>query len=169
MSWCDRRGLLGLAMTAAALATSGCFRPMLAEGAPAAALRDAIALPPVEGRLSRVLVETLQSRLGRGGADARFSLSVDQDFDERGLLIRQDNAVTRIQVRARARYRLTAAGAAEPVLEGSIISEAGYDQTASLFATRTTRRAVQERLSRDLAERLARRILANADRLGATG
>ncbi|MEL6127111.1 MAG: LPS assembly lipoprotein LptE [Pseudomonadota bacterium] len=173
MSWSDptnRRRALRLAVASTALlALPGCLRPMLAETAPGGQIIGQVDLPPIKDRLGRVMTRTLESRLGRTGADPRFRLEVDQRLSERGLLIAQDNAVTRRQITAQARFRLYETGSAEPVLEGEVVNETGFDETASLFASRTTRRAIEERLIRDLAERIARRVQARAPTLLAAG
>lgn len=170
MSWYDRRGALRLGLQAmVATGLAGCFRPMLAEDTAASALRGEVALPPVRDRLSRAMNDVLQSRLGRPGVDPTFRLVVNRELGERGLLVQQDRAVTRINVTAVARFALYRDGLADPVLEGRLVSEAGYDQTASLYASRTTKRDVEERLMRDLGERIARRVLVRAGALAETG
>ncbi|MEM6486708.1 MAG: LPS assembly lipoprotein LptE [Pseudomonadota bacterium] len=144
---------------------AGCFRPMLAEQSPSQAVVGEIVLPDIDSRLSRVLVRRLEDRLGRGGPNAVYRLEVDQQLAKRGLLVAQDNAITRIQLLASATYRLFRVGEAEPALSGTVRAEAGYDETTSLFASRAAERDVEERLSREIAEQIARRILARAGRL----
>jgi hypothetical protein len=142
---------------------------MLTEGTDASQLRGSVALPPVRDRLGRVMNDVLRSRLGRPGATPSFRLEVNRELSERGLLVQQDNAVTRNNITAVARFALYRGGVVEPVLEGTLVSEAGFDQTASLYASRTTKRDVEERLMRDLGERIARRILARAPSLAQAG
>ncbi|MEM6944248.1 MAG: hypothetical protein AAF565_10915 [Pseudomonadota bacterium] len=112
--------------------------------------------------------ETFEDRLGKP-SEPRYRLEVNTRIRERGLLVAQDNAVTRLQLNAIAVMRLFRSGSVEPVMEEVLVSEAGFDQTASLYASRTTRRDIEERLARDLAERISRRVLAAAGRLEATG
>ena len=163
MSSSERRALLaGLG----ALALGGCFRPMLREDGAAAALRHRIALPAVDGRFDHHLVESLEDRLGEP-VDPAYRLEVVSTLTERGLAIAQDNAVTRVSVLAQAAWTLWRAGAAEPLISDVVYSEAGYNATGSLFATRVTQRDVEERLARDLGERIARAILARAAELAA--
>ncbi|MGF1553103.1 MAG: LPS assembly lipoprotein LptE [Paracoccaceae bacterium] len=159
---------LGLA-AGIGIALPGCLRPMLAEESEASAVRGRVALPPVTDRLSRAMNDVLQSRLGRPGPDPTLRLVVDRQLSERGLLVQQDNAVTRINVTAIARFALYRDGVAEPVLEERLVSEAGFDQTASLYASRTTKRDVEDRLMRDLGERIARRVLVRTRSSEATG
>ncbi|MEO0959657.1 MAG: hypothetical protein AAFY66_14535 [Pseudomonadota bacterium] len=72
-------------------------------------------------------------------------------------------------MRATAVMRLFRDGVPEPVLQDILVSEAGFDETASLFASRTTERDIEERLVRDLAERISRRVLARASQIEAAG
>ncbi|MEM9813061.1 MAG: LPS assembly lipoprotein LptE [Pseudomonadota bacterium] len=163
-----RKVLTSLSVGAAAWSLSGCFRPMLAEGSAANELRGRVALPPVNGRLGYVMNETFESRLGRPG-QTDYRLEVTTRLADRGLLVAQDNTVTREQVRATAVMRLFRDGVPEPVLQDILVSEAGFDETASLFASRTTERDIEERLVRDLAERISRRVLARASQIEAAG
>ena len=159
----ERRALLaGLA----ALALGGCFRPMLREDSDARLLRHRIALPDIDGRFEYYLVRSLEDRLGEPD-DPEFRLEVVTKFDERGLAIAQDDAVTRISLVAEASWSLWRRGVAEPLIRDVAISQSGYSATASLFATRMTRRDIEERLARDLGERIARAIFARAGELGA--
>ncbi|MEM7500311.1 MAG: LPS assembly lipoprotein LptE [Pseudomonadota bacterium] len=165
----SRRAVLRLGLLGAATPMlAGCFRPMLAEGGAAEGIRGRVALPAVGGRLGYVMNETFESRLGRPG-QTQYRLEVSTTIDDRGLLVAQDNTVTREQLRATAVMRLYRNGEVEPVLQDLLVSEAGFDETASLYASRTTRRDIEERLARDLAERISRRVLARASQLEGTG
>lgn len=148
------------------LALGGCFRPMLREDTAARGLRHRIALPDVDGRFDHYLVESLEERLGTPSEPA-FRLDVATQITERGLAIAQDTAVTRISLLAEAAWTLTPVGAAQPLIRDTAYSQAGYSATGSLFATRMTRRDIEERLARDLGERIARAIMARAEDLGA--
>lgn len=137
---------------------------MLAEGGAGSALQGQVDLPEIDDRLSRVMSVRLEKRLGRPAQTAPYRLEVDQDFQRRGLLVAQDNAITRVQLRGTAKWALYRRGETDPIDQGEVSSEAGFDQTASLFASQTTERDVERRLAEDLAERIARRLLARADR-----
>lgn len=160
MSWSDRRGVL--AGLAAMALLPGCFRPMLAETGGARGLRGRIDLPPVRGRTGYHLREQLESRLG-APRDPDLRLEVDYELRERGLAIAPGDAVTRITLTATAAWRLRARGREEPILADTVLSEAGYNATGSLYAAQSTRRDVERRLAEDVAERIARGILARAD------
>ncbi|MEM7744344.1 MAG: LPS assembly lipoprotein LptE [Pseudomonadota bacterium] len=160
MSW-SRRAFVGLA----ALPLAGCFKPMLAEGGGAMAVRGRIALPEIDTRFSYHLVQSLETRLGRPGA-TEYRLVIQTALQDEGLAVSQDNDVTRITTTATASWQLYQDGEPEPVLDGLARSQSGYNATSSLFATRQTRRDIERRLARDLGERISRVILARADQLG---
>ena len=161
MSSFDRRGLLG---GLGVLALGGCFRPMLAEDGKASALRNRIELPPIEGRFGYYLGESLEDRLGRPKSP-EYRLDVRTSLTERGLAVAQNNAVTRVILIASASWALWREGEARPVLQDTVRAQSGHNATASLYATRQTRRDIERRLARDLGERISRAILARATTL----
>jgi hypothetical protein len=165
MSSSDRRAFIALAAAIAVL--PGCFRPMLAEGGGAAELRGRIALPSPSDRFQFHMHDSLEERLGKPDAPD-YRLEVAVALSESGLLVAQDNTITRLRMQAVADFRLYRSGYAEPVLADRIVSESGYDSTASLYSSRTTKKDIERRLARDLGERIARRIQAQAGRIGAT-
>ena len=167
MSWSDRRALLrGLALAGVAALTGGCFRPMLARDGSAAPLIGRVALPATEDRFSYYLTRTLAERLGEPRSPD-FRLEVDTRLERERLAITQDDAVTRISLRAVADWALYRAGESRPLLSERVVSQSGYNSTASLFATREARRDIERRLARDLGERIALRLLARADEISA--
>jgi len=163
MSSSDRRTLIAGALSGGALmALSGCFRPMLAESSDASRLRGRVALPGIAGRRGYQLTRQLERRLGRP-QNPDHRLEVDLAFDDRGLAIAPDDAVTRITITATAAWRLYRRGETTPVLVAREVSEAGYNATGSLYAGEIARRDIEDRLARDLGERIARTVLARAD------
>lgn len=167
----ERRRLLGglgagLALAGLGTGLGGCFRPMLAEDGPAAGLLGRVALPEPRDRFSYHLNRSLAERLGEARTPD-FRLEVETRLERDELAITQDDAITRISLTALADWALYPAGAAEPVLSERTVSQSGYNSTASLFATREVKLDVERRLARDLGERIARRLLAQADTLAA--
>lgn len=161
MSFSNRRAMLAL-LGASVLA--GCFRPMLREGSAARDLRNRISLPGVSGHFGYYLHQSLQERLGKP-VDPEYRLEIRTNLQSQGLAIAKDDAITRHALTARAEWRLWRLGEDKPVLNGSAMSQSGYSATGSLFATRIARRDIEERLARDLGERVARSILARADEI----
>lgn len=168
MSWSDRRRLLGgLALGGLGWLAAGCFRPMLAEGGSSRALIGRVALPEVRDRFSYHLRRSLSEQLGEPGAPD-YRLEVETRLDRESLAITQDDAITRISLTAVADWALYPAGAAEPVMRARTRSRSGFNSTASIFATREVGRDVERRLAHDLGGRIARRLLAEAERLALT-
>ena len=165
MSWSDRRQVLvrlgSVSLLGAVL--GGCFRPMLAKDSPSAALIGRIRLPDFDDRFGYYLNDSLRDRLGRPQTED-FRLEVKTRIARDDLAITQDSAVTRISVTTTADWALYRAGAGEPepVLKGRAVSQSGYNSTASLFATRAAKLDIERRLARDLGERIARSLLAQA-------
>lgn len=167
----DRRRVLarlggGLALAGLGGLLAGCFRPMLAEDTAAGGLIGRVALPAVDGRFSYYLNRSLTEQLGEP-VRPDFRLEVATELARESLAITQDDAITRVSLEAVADWDLYRAGDAEPVLSARAVSQSGYNSTASIFATREVSRDVERRLARDLGLRIARRVLAAADRLGA--
>ncbi len=162
MSW-SRRAVLAAGL-GAPLLLGGCFRPMLAEDTAGRAARGRIALPPASGRLGYHLTRRLEDRLGRPSQpDHRLAVTIDTA--ETGLAIAQDNTITRRTVTATARWQLRRAAEPRPVLAGTETAQSGFNATTSLYATRVARETVERRLAEELAERIARVILARAGEL----
>ena len=165
MSWLDRRRLLALTlMSPAAVTLSACFQPMLAEGEISRNLRGRIALPSIDGRFGYFLSRSLEDRLGEAES-VDWVLSVDPHISRQGLAVAQDNSVTRVTLFARADWQLRKRSTGAVVLSDQAFSQSGYNATTSLFATRQTEQDIERRLARDIGERIARRIYANAKRL----
>lgn len=143
---------------------AGCFRPMLADDGDAARLRGRVDLPRIDGRLGYFLAKSLKDRLG-APSDPAYRLEVSTRLRDRDLAIAQDNSVTRKTIIARATWRLIRIGETRPVMSDEITVQSGFNATTSLFATRQTRLDVERRLARDIGERIARAVLARADRL----
>lgn len=157
----DRRSVIaGIGL----LVLGGCFRPMLAQGDAARAMRHRVALPPVDGRFDHYLVESLEDRLG-SPQEPGFVLNVVSKLTEQGLAVTQDDAVTRITLQVEAAWSLRRTGETEPLIADVAFTQSGYNATTSLFATRQTRLEVERRLARDIGDRIARAIFARADEL----
>ena len=168
--WCfeGKRGrrsfVVGLSVALAGF-TQGCFRPMLAKNTPSGSLIGRIDYPDFNDRFGYHLNESLRERLGKTEV-ADYHLEMRIDFKRDDLAISQDNAITRISLTAIASWELYRAGESKPVLRDEAVSQSGYNSTASLFATRQVKLDVERRLARDLGERIARRVLAQAEMIG---
>lgn len=165
MSSFDRRKLLSAMFgITAPVVLSGCFRPMLASGEAPADLRGRIALPEIDGRFGYFLFQSLEDRLGET-RQPDYVLTVAPTLTQQGLAVADDNSATRITVFARADWSLRSRSTGAVVLSDQTVSQSGYNATTSLFATRQTEQDIERRLARDIGERIARRIYANAGKL----
>ena len=161
----NRRSLLAAAIGVAAPALlGGCFRPMLAEGETSASLHGRIAMPQIDGRFGYFLSKSLEDRLGETRT-ADWVLSVTHNITRRGLAVADNNSVTRITLLALADWELRRSTTGAVVLSDRTVSQSGFNATTSLFATRQTEQDIERRLARDIGERIARRIYANAGAL----
>ncbi len=150
--------VLGLGLTTL---TSGCLRPMLAQNTASGQLIGRIGYPDFNDRFGYHLNQSLTDRLGR--TESRdFLLAIKTRIKRDDLAITQDNAITRISLTATADWALYRNGESEPLISDQVVSQSGYNSTASLFATREAKRDIERRLARDLGERIARRVLAQA-------
>lgn len=134
---------------------------MLAANSPSADLIGRVSFPEFNGRFGYHLNASLRDRLGRTEVED-FRLEVETEIERSGLAIAQDNAVTRISLTATADWKLFPAQGSEPVMRGRVVSQSGYNSTASLFATRAAKLDIERRLARDLGERIARSVLSRA-------
>ncbi|MEM9061926.1 MAG: LPS assembly lipoprotein LptE [Pseudomonadota bacterium] len=164
MSSPDRRWILRAALVPAILPLAGCFRPMLAEGSAGRGVVGRVAFPNTDDRFGYFLVKSLGDRLGEPG-ETDWSLTVQNRITDSDQAIAQDNSVTRVTVTAVSRWQLRRRSNGEVVLSDTAISQSGYNATTSLFATRQAELDIERRLARDIGERIARRILANAETL----
>ncbi len=171
----DSRGLtrrsvaLRLAAMAAPAMVAGCgFEPLYRRGAggnpgPAARELAAVSVDVIGDRPGQLLRQALQQRLeGSGSAAARrYALAVDYTISGEGIAIRQDTAVTRIRLVARARWILRAEDAARTELvrdtarsvdDVNILNEQYF---ASDLETETAQRRLAETLADQIVLQLA--------------
>ncbi|TYO88870.1 LPS-assembly lipoprotein [Oceanicella actignis] len=166
MSCSERRRLCAALLAAATLGACG-FAPMNRAGSGPARALGAIALDVPTDRLGFALREALERRLGRAAPDAPLRLTAELSFSSSGLAITDDNSITRYVLRGRSRYILTGGEDFAPV-SGFVEAVTAYSATGSLFATRAAERDAQERLARELGERIADRVLAELSRRAQT-
>lgn len=164
MSLSDRRAFLSVLMMGTGLTMSGCFRPMLAAGGSASSLLGKVSLPAIDGRFGYFLSKSLEDRLG-APAETAWTLSVSHRIQRSDLAVSSDNSVTRITLTAIANWTLRQRSNGAVVLSDQVVVRSGYNATTSLFATRQAKQDIERRLARDIGERIARRIQANAEDL----
>lgn len=161
MSLFDRRAALIL-LTAAA----GCgFKPLYRKDGGADALLGEVALQEAVTPEDFDYRERLRRRLGLTGAHApdtaRWRLDWSLRFEETGVAITRSSDVTRYQVQAFADYLLTPLSDDSEPIRGALKTNGAYDATASAYASRAAKLDERKRLSIELAELTATRLLAH--------
>ncbi len=167
MSYCDRRtALLGALALGGTLGGCG-FRPLYGGGAGAGPGRlfEAVEVMREPGELGFRLHESLVERLRPVRGQAPFVLTTDTVLQRSGLLIEEDDQVTRYNIRLTTAYALSRAGggSAGPLEEGRVRTIAAYNATDSQYATLTAERQVLRRAARETAEKIVKRLAAAYD------
>lgn len=161
MSLFDRRTLV-LSM----LALGGCgFRPLYGggtTGGPGQMLGN-VRINAGRGELPFRLREALIENLRPAAASAPLVLTVEADVTRDGLLIEDDDQITRYNLTLDVDYTLRRAGTHALLHTGEARSIAAYNATASQYATLVSEREVQARAAEDVAEKIARRLAAAYD------
>ena len=178
-----RRTLL-LALPAA-LAACG-FRPLYGESSGAGALLGNVRVRlQGDGELPFRLREALIENLRPASAAAPLVLEVAARITRDGLLIEDDDEVTRFNLFLRANWAIRRAGEGRetlvlpddapglpgdppppvladrpPLASGEARSIAAYNATASQYATLVSQREVQARAAREVADKIVRRLAA---------
>jgi len=161
MSWFDRRTLV-----LSVLALGGCgFRPLYGGGTTGGPgqMLGKVRIETGRGELPFRLREALIENLRPSTAAAPLVLTVEADVTRDGLLIEDDDQITRYNLTLDVDYTLRRAGAPAPLHTGEARSIAAYNATASQYATLVSEREVQARAAEDVAEKITRRLAAAFD------
>lgn len=158
MSSCNRRWVLG-----AGIALAGCgFQPVHRSGGAAEALRGRITLAEARSPVDFAFRERLRRRIGDADGAGDWRLVFDVELTERGAAIEQDLDVTRFNITGIAKFALISVSTEPSYDEETVIATASFDAVAEAFATRSARKAAEQRLARELAERVSARLYALA-------
>ncbi len=146
----------------ASLALAGCgLTPMYAGGGsgPVAQGLAAIEVPAIEGRSGWLVRNALTDRFGAGaGAAARYRLDVRLDERLEGLGVLGNDTVARERLTLRARYQLVDIATESVVLDATDGTDAGIDVVSSEYAVIAAEQSAEERLAKDLADRITARV-----------
>ncbi len=136
----------------AGLLLAGCgFTPALREGAPARGLLNRVAYVLPDGRIGFTLRNSLEERLGRPSGSTPYTLTANLVIADSALAITPDSSITRYVLRGTSAWSLTGPDLS---LSGEAQSMSAYSATGSLFATRAARRDAEERVARDIGQRI---------------
>lgn len=147
--------LLLIALTACGL------QPMYAGGGSGAVAQSlaGIEVPAIEGRNGWLVRNALNDRFQAGGSAAtRYRLDVRLDEKLEGLGVVGNNRIARERLTLRARYQLVDAGTGSILLDATDGTDAGIDVVSSEYAVIAAEQTAQERLAKDLADRITARV-----------
>lgn len=155
--WLSKRLTLGL-ICAAALAGCG-FAPAYGPSGAASKLQASIAVDAPDTRDEQLLVQRLETRLGRA-AQERYQLGHDLTFVEERMAVSADNITTRFNIVGSVTYTLRDTVTGQILTSGKVNSFTGYSTTSSTVATLASERDARERLATILADQIVTRLIA---------
>lgn len=146
----------------AALALTGCgLQPMYAGGGSGTVARGlaAVEVPAIAGRSGWLVRNALTDRFQAGGREAaRYRLDVRLDEKLEGLGVLGNDTIARERLTLRARYQLVDAESGAILLDSTDGSDAGVDVVSSEYAVIAAEQSAEERLAKDLADRITARV-----------
>ena len=158
----DRRMFLG-----SMLALTGCgFAPVYAPGGAANLLQGRVTVDEPVDRDSYLLVQQLETRLGRGDAPV-YGLSLGLEVQQERMAINAANITTRFNVIGKSTYALRDLRDGKVITSGTVNSFTGYSATGTTTATQAAKRDAHKRLMTILADQIVTRLIATADELPA--
>jgi LPS-assembly lipoprotein len=160
MSSLDRRSLLILPL--AALAACG-FTPVYGPGGVGTALRNRVRVQDPDSPDEYMLVRTLEDRLGRADAAARYDLGFKLKTRDEGQSLTITNETTRYSLVGQVDYTLTARDTGQIVASGQVENFTGYSATGSTVETLAGERDAAKRLMTILADQIVTRLYSTPD------
>ena len=154
MSLFDRRTLLILPF---ALAACG-FTPVYAPGGTAAALRGQVAIQQPVNREGFLLVQELETRLGRSRGP--YGLAFELVVSEEGLGITRTGDINRFNLIGTVDYTLFEFATERVVFQGSTSNFTGYTATGDTVEAFAAERDARERLMVILADQVTTELYA---------
>jgi LPS-assembly lipoprotein len=137
------------------------LQPMYAGGGSGAAARGlaAIEVAAIEGRNGWLVRNALTDRFGAAGAASpRYRLAVRLDEKLEGLGVLGNDSIARERLTLRARYQLIDAPTGAILLDATDGTDAGIDVVSSEYAVIAAEQRAEERLAKDLADRITARV-----------
>lgn len=147
--------LLLLGLTACGL------QPMYAGGGSGAIAQGlaGIDVPAIEGRSGWLVRNALTDRFNAGGtATTRYRLDVRLDERLEGLGVLGNDSIARERLTLRARYQLVDVATGSIMLDATDGTDAGIDVVSSEYAVIAAEQTAEERLAKDLADRITARV-----------
>lgn len=145
-----------------ALLLSACgLQPMYAGGGSGAVAQGlaSVEIPAIEGRSGWLVRNALIDRFNAAGsAPQRYRLVVRLDEKLEGLGVLADDTVSRERLTLRARYQLVDTATDTILLDATDGTDAGIDVVSSEYAVIAAEQTAEERLAKDLADRITARV-----------
>jgi len=155
----SRRAFLASFATLACLALSACgFSPMYGAAGVSSALSD-IRVETGREQVDFHLQEALLERMGARHANGPYTLHTQSETLRAPLGVGADAAVSRYAIRLDVDFALLRDGDVDPVLTGSVSTEASYNIPSSVYASVAAERDATERAAQLAAERIANRLV----------
>ena len=155
MSLFNRRILLILPF---ALAACG-FTPVYAPGGTAAALRGQVTVQDPADREGFLLVQELETRLGRGSG--KYGLAFQMALSEPGLGLTPTGNTSRFNLVGTVNYQLFDFATQEVIFQSSTSNFTGYSATGDTVETLAAQRDARERLMVILADQITAELYAH--------
>lgn len=169
MSLSDRRFVLrGLALCGiASLGLAACgFTPAYGPTGQARLLQDSILADAPSNRDDYLLVQHLESRLGRG-TNGPYALGYSYGISGASMAVTAENVAARVNLVGRVNFVLRDRETDAVLLRGSVDGFTGYSTTGSTTATEAASRDARARLAVLLADQMIIRLTAAAGNLPA--
>ncbi|MDF1802553.1 LPS assembly lipoprotein LptE [Thalassovita sp.] len=152
-------------MIAAVAALAGCgFAPAYGPAGPATKMLSNVTVDAPETRDEQVMVQQLETRMGRTG-NGRYALGYKLSFLEERMAVSADNITTRFNIVGSVTYALRDTQTEAILTTGKVNSFTGYSTTSSTVATLASERDARERLSTLLADQIVTRLIAASPEL----
>ncbi|WP_295691747.1 LPS assembly lipoprotein LptE [uncultured Maricaulis sp.] len=155
----SRRALLASLALSAGLFVSGCgFSPMYGSQGVSQGLSD-ILVETGREQVDFHLQEALLDRMGARHASGPYTLRTESDVTRSALGVGADAAVSRYAISLEVQYGLFRDGDTDPVMTGTVRSEASYNVPRSVYASVAAERDATERAAQLAAERIANQLV----------
>ena len=157
----DRRKFLGL-LAVLPLAACG-FRPVYKAGSAARAIHGALEFNLIDSREGFALLEALENRLGAGGPNAPYAVTIDLMIEEEDLVLTVATGLVRYTLDGIAKVKVIERASGEEVFSDKLRDEVSYSGNEETLVTNTSKRDAHDKLIRALADQIVLRLSSTAE------
>jgi len=159
MSLSDRRTLLKLLL---ALPLAGCgFTPLLKEGAAARDLTGQLHFNLIESAEGFALLQALEGRFGKAGAQARYDVTLDLSINDKALAL-DTKGLERHTLSGKVKFKVIDRTTGKQLFTDMVRETTGYSATSETLVTRASEKAARQNLANLLANAVALRLISTA-------